>query len=372
MPRGKSTPQSGLYRDLSLIRRRWWVFIPFLLLGVVLAFSFGRVAGDANATASMQMETQIPAVFSGGDRGFRIFEAQAMTGDERFKALVREKLGDPNFDYSRYSIALSPISVADGVSRGVLALSVTDVDKANAERYRDAFVAAFTEAYTQPDGLFRLRFLESQEKVARNAEKNFQEAAAALRVEAAKRGVPVDEILRSRQYVNGGLPQELNRTEADAQFELSQVTAALAGNPSGAAASAILGTPVSDAQARAVLTERQATLQAAIDGIRKQRLAISDISIEDSAFLYLIDDLRSQTVIKDQAFNYLNNARATIANAQTTVDTSVSFSGGVAGTGMGRVAVAIAVTLVFGLISIYLLEWLLQIRENAPAGDPAR
>lgn len=372
MPRGKSTPQGGLYRDLSLLRRRWWVFIPFLLLGVILAFSFGRVAGDANATASMQMETQIPAVFSGGDRGFRIFEAQAMTGDARFKAKVAEKVGDPNFDYGRFSIALSPISVADGVSRGVLTLSITDVDKAVAERYRDAFVATFTEAYTEPNGLFRQRFLESQEKVATVAETNFQATAAKVRPEAEKRGIPMDELLRARQYVNGGLTQELNRAEADAQAELAQVTSALAGNPSGAGASAILGTPVTDAQARAVLLERQAALQASVASLRKLRLSVSDVSVDDTNFLFLVDDLRSQSVIKDQAFNYLNNARATVANAQTTVDTTVSFSGGVAGTRLGRVAVAIAVTLVFGIIAIYLLEWLMQVRENAADGDAGR
>src|SRR3990172_477600 len=111
---------SGLERDLNLVRRRAWLFIPFLLLGLLLSFALGSLAGEANAVATMQLETVIHDLFTGGDRGLRIFEAQSMTGDAEFKSKVREAIGDPNFDYARYSVALQPISVADGVSRGTL------------------------------------------------------------------------------------------------------------------------------------------------------------------------------------------------------------------------------------------------------------
>jgi hypothetical protein len=86
MPAG-SSDAFGLRRDLLLIRRRAWIFIPFLLLGILLALVFGRVSGDANAVASMQLETVVHTVTSGGERGLRIFEAQSMTTDERFKQM---------------------------------------------------------------------------------------------------------------------------------------------------------------------------------------------------------------------------------------------------------------------------------------------
>src|SRR5512138_426995 len=101
---------SGLQRDLNLLKRRWWVFIPFLLLGILIAVAFGSFAGQSNAVASMQLDTVIHELFSGGDRGLRIFEADAMTTDDEFKQKVIQATGDPNFDYARFSIALTPIS----------------------------------------------------------------------------------------------------------------------------------------------------------------------------------------------------------------------------------------------------------------------
>ena len=150
---------SGLQRDLRLIRRRAWVFIPFLVVGIFIAISFRSVAGDANAIASMTLETVVQDLVLGGDRGLRVFEAQSMTSDPAFKQKVVDATGDPNFDYSRFSVALSPISVADGVSRGILTVSVRDAKKTEAERLRGAFVEVFTIEYTATDGLFRLRFV---------------------------------------------------------------------------------------------------------------------------------------------------------------------------------------------------------------------
>ena len=71
------SPQpTGLRRDLNLIRRRAWLFIPFFLLGIVIAYVFGSVAGEANAVASLTLDTLIQDVSQSGDRGFRIFEAE--------------------------------------------------------------------------------------------------------------------------------------------------------------------------------------------------------------------------------------------------------------------------------------------------------
>ena len=151
---------SGLERDLNLVRRRAWLFIPFLVLGILIAVAFGSFAGDSNAVANMTIDTIVHDVVAGGDRGLRIFEAQAMVNDDRFKAKVIERIGDPNFDYSRFSVSLSPISVADGVSRGVLTVSVLDPAKVNAEKYRQAFVEVYSEEFTAQDGLFRQRFVD--------------------------------------------------------------------------------------------------------------------------------------------------------------------------------------------------------------------
>lgn len=71
---------SGLQRDLNLLKRRWWVFIPFLAIGVIIALSFGSFAGQANAVATMQLETVVQLA-TGSDRGLRIFEAEAMASD---------------------------------------------------------------------------------------------------------------------------------------------------------------------------------------------------------------------------------------------------------------------------------------------------
>ncbi len=54
-----------------------------------------------------------------------------------------------------------------------------------------------------------------------------------------------------------------------------------------------------------------------------------------------------------------------VTSAESTVETSYSFSGGAAGTLVGRVAVVLAVTIVFGLIAIYTLEWLSQVSRGA-------
>ena len=76
--------------DLNLVKRRAWLFIPLFLLGLFVAFVLVSAAGDANAVATMQIETVVHDAV-GGDRGLRIFEAESMTTDEKFKAKVRAR-----------------------------------------------------------------------------------------------------------------------------------------------------------------------------------------------------------------------------------------------------------------------------------------
>ena len=67
---------SGLERDLNLVRRRAWLFIPFAILGILAALFVGRATGDSNAVASLTLDTTVHDLVAGGDRGLRIFEAQ--------------------------------------------------------------------------------------------------------------------------------------------------------------------------------------------------------------------------------------------------------------------------------------------------------
>jgi hypothetical protein len=361
---------SGLERDLNLVRRRWWLFIPFLLLGTLVSFALGSLAGEANAVASMQLETVVYDVFTGGDRGLRIFEAQSMTGDQRFKQEVIAATGDQNFDYARYSISLNPISVADGVARGVLTVSVKDNSKARAESLRQDFVDVFTKEYTTPDGLFRTRFIDKRKAVADAADKEYQASVKNLNDVARSNGVtlPLDDL--SYVHSAGALVNELNRQEAALQADLAEVKAARDNIASGkypaetnaSIAAAALKTPLTGDPLQA-LAGRQATLEAAIASVRKLRLDQSDIAL-DPDLLKALDDVREKGQVRLEAYGKIANAEAAVTAAESNIDTSYSFSGGLAGTLIGRVAVAVAVTIVFGLIAIYTLEWLSQVRSK--------
>ncbi|MBA4180100.1 MAG: hypothetical protein C0506_05870 [Anaerolinea sp.] len=335
---------SGLQRDLHLLRRRWWLFIPFFFFGVLVAVAFGSFAGQANAVASMQVETVIHELFSGGDRGFRIFEADAMTGDAEFKKKVIEATGDPAFDYARYSISLSPISVADGVSRGVLTVSIQDEDKAAAEKYRQAFVDVFTREYTEPDGLFRRRFIEKKEEVAAEFDKQYQEAIAKLKPLAEAKGLPLEELARPNSVTRNGLLDELNVQEAQLQRELAEVRA--------------LPTPDAAQQ------QRRTQLEGAIKALQAYELSLNPVSF-DAEFRALVIEAQSAADLRYESYIRLNNARGAAVSAQSDIETSYSFSGGLSGSLLGRVAIVIAVTLIFGLIAIYTIEWLSQIRSHS-------
>jgi hypothetical protein len=360
---------SGLQRDLRLIRRRAWVFIPFLVIGIFVAVAFRSVAGDANAVASMTLETVVQDLVLGGDRGLRIFEAQSMTSDASFKQEVVDATGNPNFDYSRYAIALAPISVADGVSRGILVVSIQDANKAEAERLRGVFVEVFTKEYISRDGLFRTRFVSKKQAVADLAEAEYRRVVDELTPLIAARKLPLDEVLRS-QGGDTTTIGEINRQVVPMMAELVQVTAALTapGGATGAQASAILRTTVADSGAQAVLQGRRDILNTSIAQLTQQRLGLSDTSF-DPATLALIDAARALGPVRNESYVRLANARVAVTSAQSGIDVSYSFSGGVAGTLRGRVAVALAITVVFGLIAIYGWEWLTQVRARSE--DPA-
>lgn len=361
---------SGLQRDLRLVRRRAWLFIPFFLLGILASLALGSLAGQANAVATMQLDTVVHDTFVGGDRGLRIFEAESMTGDAEFKQKVIAAIGDPNFDYARYSISLNPISVADGVARGIMTVSIKDDSKSTAEDLRQKFVDVFTQEYTAQDGLFRRQFVDNRRAVADQMEENYQAALKALRDMVRSKGIdlPLDDLTVRR--ATGGLPVELNVEEAALQAELAAVRAALDVVSSGkygaeanaAVAAATLKAPVTG-DPRLALDGRRAALEGAIAGVRKLRASLSDVSFEPD-LLKAIDEVRAKDQLKVEAYGRLANAQAAVVSAKSTIETSYSFSGGLAGTIIGRVAVVLAVTIVFGLIAIYTLEWLSQVRAG--------
>ncbi len=361
---------SGLERDLDLVRRRAWLFVPFFLLGILLSFALGSVAGQANAVASLQLETVVHEVFIGGDRGLRIFEADAMTAEPEFKQKVRARIGDENFDYARFSISLNPHSVADGVARGTLTVSIKDDDRATAERYRQAWVDVFIEEYTGPEGLFRRRFLDKREAVALALENEYQEALKQLVDLARSKGitVPLEQVVPHKR--EGTLLAELPGQEAELVASLAEARAALSAarnagpDVAAALAASVLGTSVPPAQAVESLTARVAVLEGAIAEVRRTQAQYSDASF-DAEFLQALDYVRALDQLKVEGFGRLANARGSVTSAESTAEVSYSFSGGAAGTLMGRVAVVLAVTIVFGLIAIYTLEWLSQVRRGA-------
>ena len=359
---------TGFSRDINLLRRRAWLFIPFFVLGIILAIAFRSVAGNANSVATMQLETLVQEIFNGGDRGFRIFEAQAMASDPAFKEKVKAEIGDKEFDYARFSISLAPISVADGISRGTLTVSIQDPVKGNADKYRDAFVKVFTQEYTASDGLFRTRFVAKRTAVANDFELKYQEAFKRLKDIAAAKNItlPLDEIQK-----NGSIYDALTKQESELVRTGAEVNGAIAAiqkdgtSPTAAAsvAASILGQPVAPGDALPALTTRASSIKAAIDEVRKLRTSTTD-GAQDPEFLKSIDDARVTESDKIGAYSRLSNARGAVSSAESTIETSLSGSGGVAGSNLGRIAVVIAVTLVFGLIAIFAVEWLSQIRAG--------
>jgi hypothetical protein len=358
---------SGLQRDIRLVRRRAWLFLPFLLLGIIVALFVGRVTGDASATASLSLDTVQHDALVGGDRGLRVFEAQSMTFAPEFKEKVAARAGVSDLDYARYAISLLPISVADGVSRGILTVSISDEDKATAERLRDAWVAVFVEEFTGAEGLFRTRFLQARTAAAARTEELYQEMIALLKTDESLAALPIDELVRPLGLTDS-LIGALNAEDSELRRMLAEVRAGIAAGASDLQASVILGREVAPGQGFAELEARAGILELALEDLEVRRLNVSDTAFSKET-LTLLDEARGLWTARARAFEALNNARVAIANSASTVEASYSSSGGISGTLTGRIAVVIAITLVFGLIAIYLLEWLSQVRSGAPAEE---
>ncbi|MCC7366049.1 MAG: hypothetical protein IT303_16915 [Dehalococcoidia bacterium] len=356
---------SGLERDLNLIRRRAWLFIPFLLLGILVAVVFRSASGPSNAVASMQLETVVQDLVVGGDRGMRIFEAQSMTTDDRFKQMVRDEIGDPNFDYSRFSIALSPISVADGISRGVLILSIKDDDKVTAERYRAAWVKVFEREYQSPDGLFRTRFIGAKQDVVDRMDTLYAETVADTKQKFPD--YPVDELVRTPAQRGSAIDEEYDRQIAQLERARAEINGAIASGSNAAVASLLLNTTVTDGNAAQALQARKATLDTAISQLEDKRDEFSDANLPRELADAVVN-LRAISDLRQEDYVRLNNAKVAVTSAISDVETSYSFSGGVATSITGRIAIVIAITLVFGLIAIYGWEWLSQLRTAAIGG----
>jgi len=360
---------TGLERDLNLVRRRAWLFIPFLVLGIFVAIAFGSLAGDTTSVATIRVETDVQNLIEGGDRGLRVYDAEAMTDDERFHELVRQEIGDPDFDMERFQVTLTILSVTEGATRGTLTVKISDPDPAAANRYRDAWVEVFEREFQLPDGLLRLRYVETAEQMAKDAEQRYAEAFSAM--QAKYPDLPLDELVRSGDERGYALVEELSRQEAEIQRMLAEVEGALnSGNVTGAVASAILGTTVSDAQAEASLLGRQASLEAALESIRAQRAAYSDGNLDPELRTELAS-LRSLADLRHESATRWNNARLASAAAQTNLDVTLGASGGLATSLAGQVMVVLAITVVFGLIAIYTVEWLSQVRSGVPERETA-
>ena len=366
-----SATASGLERDLSLIRRRGWIFGPFLLVGIALAIVAGSIGGDSSASASLDLETLVYGVPAGAERGLRVFEAEAMTRDEAFRQLVRQEAGDPDLDFARYSVTLTSPAVAEGVSRGTLNVSISDEDKDVAVGLRDAFVEVFTREVLEPGGLFRQRHIDRQRGVAETIEREFDTRHAELRELAEGSGVENYEQLIAVGGDNSPV-DELNMQIAELNRQLAEVEGAIAvvgpGTPDGVAAaiaSSVLGQPVSGADALAALGAKRDALAEATRRLQERHLALSGAGL-DADLRRALDEVRALARLREAAYERVADANVAAASAETTVDTSLSVSGPRDLSLPALVAVAVAAAIVLGLIAIFALEWLsgLQTSED--------
>jgi hypothetical protein len=352
---------SGLERDLSLLRRRAWLFIPFFILGLLAALSLGSISGDSNAVASMTLDTTVHDLVIGGDRGLRIFEAQEMTNDPRFKEKVVAQVGEPEFDYSRFSIRLAPISVADGISRGILTVSITDPDREKAAEYRQAFVTVFTREYTQLDGLWRTRFVDRRKATLQIVTEEFNAVYTQLKNRANALGVEVDALLDSRGQIAPSTyyyeqRASLHRELAEVNGARSAVGAA-SEEVAAVVASSVLGVEVAPGDAEAALAIRAASLLSALSALETSVVRIAEDRL-DLETARLLDEARGLRQIKDESTVRLANATVAVTSAESYITVSFAESGGLGRSLMGRIAVVLVITIVFGLIAIYTVEWL--------------
>ena len=324
----------------------------------------------------MTLDTTVHDLVIGGDRGLRIFEAQEMTNDPRFKEKVVAEIGEQNFEYSRFSISLAPISVADGISRGILTVSVTDPDKEKAAAYRQAFVTVFTREYTELDGLWRSRFVERRENTLQIVTDLFTDVYTELKTRTSALDVDVDSLLDSRGQIAPSTYYYEERTRL--QSELAEVTGARSAIETASesvatvVASSVLGFEVAAGDAEEALAIRASSLTAALSTLEATVAPIAEDRL-DPETSRLLDVARGLRQIKDESTVRLANATVASSSAESYITTSYSASGGMGRTLIGRVAVVLVVTIVFGLIAIYTLEWLSNgLRPSDEAPQPGR
>lgn len=361
---------SGLQRDVEIVRRRWWVFIPFFILGIIAAFALHqRSSGTSSATSTIQLQTSIYDLTPGGDRGFKVYDAQAMTRLPEFRQEVIDAIGDKNFNYGRFTIILNPNVTAEGVSSGNLVVTISDGSRAKATTYQQAFVTVFTKEFTSPDGLFRTQFVKQQQAVATAADQRYQAAYQKLQAAVQSDGVdvPLSQLASSDQ--SGGYVSQLGKNRADLETELARTNAAMeatGGNAAGATAavaSSVLGEPVSGPDAAAALKEHAVALAAAIQAIDTQLGAANGTALPADLRVQ-VQAVQALDSARTTAANDVANAQAAVASAFSSADATNTASGGNASSRLALIAIVIGVTVVFGLIAIYLLEWLSQVRAD--------
>jgi hypothetical protein len=112
------------------------------------------------------------------------------------------------------------------------------------------------------------------------------------------------------------------------------------------------------------LALKKASLEAGLKAFMKASPALAE-SVLPPETLVLVDEARGLRAVKDSSYIRWANAQVAVDSAESHVDTSYTFSGGLAGSLAGRVAVGLAITIVFGLIAIYTVEWLSQARAES-------
>lgn len=361
---------SGLERDVEIVRRRAWLFLPFLVLGILVALVLSqRGSGVTSGRATIQLQTSIHTLAPGGDQGFKVYDAQAMTRLPQFREEVIDKIGDKNFDYARFAIILNPNVAPEGASSGNLVATISAGTRADVEKYIQAFIDVFNKEFTSTDGLFRTQFIEQQTDVATAADKQYADATTKLQQMAQQAGisVPVSQLGNANQ--TGGYASQLAQNQADlatqeaeTQAALDSITGVDAGT-AGAIASAVLGQPVSGADAVAALQARVTSLQSALKAIDAQAAAASGLSLP-ADIRAQADEVRALGDARTIAATDVANARSSLASGFTSADPSTVITGGSNTSVLALLAIVIGVTVVFGLVAIYLLEWFFQVRSG--------
>ncbi|HMO96794.1 MAG TPA: hypothetical protein PKD27_11805, partial [Tepidiformaceae bacterium] len=122
-------------------------------------------------------------------------------------------------------------------------------------------------------------------------------------------------------------------------------------------ASAVLGVEVAPGDAEAALATRAASLTSALSQFETSVVRVAEDRL-DPETARLLDEARGLRQIKDESTVRLANATVAVTSAESYITVSYAASGGLGRSLMGRIAVVFVITIVFGLIAIYTLEWL--------------